>query len=190
MKDFLFFNCFLEGHQLREGEHGVLAAKEVVRTILAADFRDHSLQLIHPVTGLHYYHEFVKEPIDGLFLIKVVNPKNRSCLEVLIDTRIDPNFICIEKNHLKPKESQEVAMVLGYSLNLATEAYGWSATLKNNRLNEIRYVYEFWTAMAYADNIPVSYELMVLILKKPQLVQQVFIENKFLGNISNLTING
>ena len=84
----------------------------------------------------------------------------------------------------------EVAMVLRYSLNLANEVYGWSSTLKNNRLNEIRYVYYFWTAMAYADNLPVSYELMVLVLKKPQLVQQFLIENKFEGNISNLTING
>lgn len=190
MMDFIFFNCFLEGHQLREGEHGVLAATEVVRSIFTADFRDHSLQLIHPVTGQQYYHEFVKEPLDGLFLIKVVNPQNRSCLEVLIDTRIYPNFICIEKNALNPKESMEVAMVLRYSLNLATEVYGWSATLKNNRLNEIRYVYYFWTAMDYADNLPVSYELMVLVLKKPQLVQQFLIENKFEGNISNLTING
>ena len=88
MMDFIFFNCFLEGHQLREGEHGVLAATEVVRSIFTADFRDHSLRLIHPVTGQQYYHEFVKEPLDGLFLIKVVNPQNRSCLEVLIDTRI------------------------------------------------------------------------------------------------------
>ena len=84
----------------------------------------------------------------------------------------------------------EVAMVLRYSLNLATEVYGWSMSLKNNRLNEIRYVYEFWTAMAYADNIPVPYELMKLIIKKPQLVEQVLIENKFEGNINNLTING
>lgn len=77
-RTFLVFSCHLEGRQLREGEHGLLADKEVVQAICDADFRDHSLDLVNPESNMRYHHEYVKQPKCKLYLMRVVNPNNRS----------------------------------------------------------------------------------------------------------------
>ena len=181
MKDFIFYNCFLKGQQLCDGETGFLAATEVVQAICDADFRNHSLDLFNPKTNMHYYHEFVKDPKDGLNLIRVVNPKNRSCLDVLFDTRISPNFILVEKNHQNPRESYEVAKVMQYSINQASNTFGWESELRKNHLNEIRYLDYFWSAMDYMGEIPPS--LKQIFMAQNQITQQVLIENNFHGDI-------
>ena len=47
-KEFYFYNCCLEGRQLRLGETGLLAAKEVVQAICDADFRNNGSYLKDP----------------------------------------------------------------------------------------------------------------------------------------------
>lgn len=174
IRNFFFYNCSLRGMQLGEGETGVIADKEVLQRIFDADFRDHSLNLVDPMSNTHYYHEFVKVPKDGLYLLNVVNPLTRSSFRVLIDTRIFPNFVLVEKDPLRMEESIEVALVMEYSLKLAAAKYKWEAQLVVNQVNEIRYMNEFWTAMIYADNVYI-----------PQLLQEIHIENNFHGNIDN-----
>ena len=148
---YLVFNCRLEGRQLREGEQGLLAAREVVQAICDADFRDHSLDL--------------------------VNPNNRSSLDVLIDTRMYPNYILIEKDQHRAKDSYKLAKIIQLSFNKAAESYGWNLKMKKSCLNEI-YAASIFSAMAYADSLPSC------------VSQNVMIENNFQGNIKQLQING
>ena len=150
-RTFLVFSCHLEGRQLREGEHGLLADKEVVQAICDADFRDHSLDL--------------------------VNPNNRSSLDVLIDTRMYPNYILIEKDQHRAKDSYKLAKIIQLSFNKAAESYGWNLKMKKSCLNEI-YAASIFSAMAYADSLPSC------------VSQNVMIENNFQGNIKQLQING
>lgn len=174
IRDFFFYNCSLKGMQLGDGETGVIADKEVLQRIFDADFRYHNLKLVNPVSNTHYYHEFVKDPKDGLYLLNIVNTLTRSSFHVLIDTRIFPNFVLVEKDPLRMEESIEVALMMEYTLKMAAPKYKWEAQLVVNHLNEIRYMNEFWTAMIYADNIYI-----------PQLLQEIHIENNFHGNIDN-----
>ena len=177
-RTYLVYNCYLEGRQLREGEHGLLAAREVVQAICDADFQDHNLALINPVNNMMYHHEYVKQPKGKLYLMRVVNPDDRSSLDVLIDTSIYPNYILIEKDQHRPKDSLTLEKIMRHSLDKAAEAYGWSVKMKKSSLNEI-YPRSILCAMAYADNLPISYESVDLTFNQYQVqgASQFFFDN-------------
>ena len=160
-RTFLVYNCHLEERQLREGEHGLLAGREVVQAICDADFRDHCLNLVNPVTNMIYHHEYLKKPKGGLYLMKVVNPLDGLSLKVVIDIGMYPHYILIEKKPHNPKASSELAMIIRHSLNKAAEAYGWSVKMKKSCLNEL-YAESIYYAMAYADNLPGIFESIKL----------------------------
>lgn len=148
-KEFYFYNCCLEGRQLRLGETGLLAAKEVVQAICDADFRNNGSYLKDPKANAGYYHEYAKHPKGGLYLMRAVKADNNASLDVLIDTRLFPNFVLIEKNDAMPQMSMEVTKAVERSLNQAADKYGWKATLKENQLNVVHDVDLFYSAMAY-----------------------------------------
>ena len=151
-KEYYFYNCCLEGRQLRLGESGFLAAKEVVQAICDADFRNNGSYLKDPNAKANYYHEYLKRPKNGLYLIRVVKVDDNTCLDVLIDTRLFPNLVLIEKNANMLQMSMEVAKAVERSLNQAAEKYGWKATLKENQLNVIHDLELFYSAMAYVSD--------------------------------------
>ena len=148
-KDFYFFNCCLEGRQLKLGETGFLAAKEVVRAICDADFRNNGLYLKDPSTNASYYHEFAKRPKDGLYLMRAVKAEDGTCLDVLIDTRLFPSFVLVEKNNDRLQMSEDVVKAVERSLNHAANKFGWQAKLKENQLNVVQHLDLFYSAMAY-----------------------------------------
>ena len=148
-KEFYFFNCCLEGRQLELGETGFLAAKEVVRAICDADFRNNGSYLKDPSTNASYYHEFAKKPKDGLYLMRAVKADDGTCLDVLIDTRLSPCFVWVEKNNDRPQMSEDVTKAMERSLNHAANQYGWQARLKENQLNVVHDVELFYSAMEY-----------------------------------------
>ena len=148
-KDFYFFNCCLEGRQLELGETGFLAAKEVVRAICDADFRNNGSYLKDPSTNASYYHEFAKKPKDGLYLMRAVKAEDGTCLDVLIDTRLFPSFVLVEKNNDRLQMSEDVVKAVERSLNHAANKFGWQAKLKENQLNVVHHLDLFYSAMAY-----------------------------------------
>ena len=148
-KEFFFYNCCLEGRQLELGETGFLAAKEVVRAICDTDFRNNGLYLKDPSVNASYHHEFAKRPKDGLYLMRALKANNDTSLDVLIDTRLFPSFVLIEKNNNKLQMSMELTKVVERSLNHAANKYGWLAKLKENQLNVVHDVDLFYSAMAY-----------------------------------------
>lgn len=181
-KNFNIFQLILKGEELSDGEHGVIADKEVLQRIFDADFQNHGLDLVNPKSHIHFYHEFVKTPKDGLYLINVFNPKDRSSLEVLIDTRIFPNFVSIEDNPQNPKATREVFQIMDYSLSLAVGQFKWESVLKRSRMDKVQYLDEFWSAMVYADNIIYPEHQFNLTLNQPQ-VSQLIMDNH--GSISD-----
>lgn len=150
-KEFYFYNCKLVERQLRLGVSGLLPAKEVVRAICDADFQDNNLLLNGPKTNTNYYHEFAKRPKKGLYLIKAKKTTDHSFLDILIDTRLFPNFILIEKHDDRLQSSNELVCALEESINQAAEKYGWHVELIENDLNVIRDIDLFISAMAYVD---------------------------------------
>lgn len=151
-KEFFFYNCCLEGRQLHLGEAGFLAAKEVVQAICDADFRNNCSFLNDPSADRRYFHEFSKRPKDGLYLMRVVKADDHSCLDVLIDTRLFPNFVLIEKRSDKLTMSKDVVKALERSLDFAANKYGWRASLKENQLNLVHDVDLFWSAMSFLED--------------------------------------
>ena len=154
-KEYYFYNCCLEGRQLRLGESGFLAAKEVVQAICDADFRNNGSYLKDPNAQADYYHEYIKRPKDGLYLMRAVKIANHASLDILIDTRLFPNFVLIEKNNNMPQMHIEVMKAFERWLNHAANQYGWIATLKENQLNVIHDVDLFKSAMAFAEDTDV-----------------------------------
>ena len=148
-KEYFFYNCCLEGRQLRLGESGFLAAKEVVQAICDADFRNNGTYLKDPNAKANYYHEYPKRPKNGLYLMRAVKVDDNTCLDILIDTRLFPNFVLIEKNKDMLQMSMEVLKVLERSLNHAADRYGWKATLKENQLNVVHDTDLFFSAMDF-----------------------------------------
>ena len=173
-KNYIVYQLVLKGKELSDGETGVIADKEVLQRIFDADFQNHGLDLVNPKSHIHFYHKFVKTPRDGLYLINVFNPSDRSSTEVLIDTRIFPNFVSVEDNPNNRKATREVFQIMDYSLSLAVATFKWEAVLKKVRLVRVQYQDEFWSAMVYADNIIY-----------PPFFQKILVENNFHGDIDN-----
>lgn len=167
MKDFYFYNCCLEGRQLRLGETGFLAAKEVVQAICDADFRNNGTYLKDPDVKANYYHEYIKRPKNGLYLLRAIRIDDNASLDILIDTRLFPNYVLIEKNNNMPQMHIEVMKAFERWLNHAANQYGWSATLKENQLNVIHDVDLFKSAMAYAEdrNMKADFKSIVIAEK-------------------------
>lgn len=149
-KEFFFYNCCLEGRQLSFGESGYLAAKEVVHTICDSDFQHHNIDMYNPKNKTNYFHEYVKEPQDGLYLMKVAKGFKEPSLQVLFDTRLSPDFVMIEKVEGRHEEGREVARVIEDWINKAANQYGWEAKLRQNPLTDIHHIDLFFSAMSYA----------------------------------------
>lgn len=172
-KEFFFYNCCLEGRQLELGETGFLAAKEVVRAICDADFRNNGSYLKDPCVDACYYHEFAKRPKDGLYLMRAIKADDDTSLDVLIDTRLFPCFVLIEKNNDMLQMSKEVTKVVERSLNHAANKYGWQAKLKENQLNVVHDVALFYSAMEYVKEDTKDFMSFVNYEERTQEILQI-----------------
>ena len=70
-------------------------------------------------------------------------------LDVLIDTRLFPSFVLVEKNNDRLQMSEDVVKAVERSLNHAANKFGWQAKLKENQLNVVQHLDLFYSAMAY-----------------------------------------
>ena len=65
MIEYLFFDCYLEGRQLRIGESGFLVASEVVHAICDADFRKIGFDMTTCEINAFCKHKYVKRTQRG-----------------------------------------------------------------------------------------------------------------------------
>lgn len=147
--NFYFYRFFLEERQTKPCETGLLAATEVVRAICDADFQKNGLYIKDPKTDSGFYHEYAKRPKMGMYKLRMVKKADLSHYDVLIDTRMFPSFVVIEKRPDRTEDIPEILNVMERSFNDVAINYNWGAKLEEHKTNEVQYLEEFFSAMAY-----------------------------------------
>jgi hypothetical protein len=153
MKNFMFYDCNLEGRQLEIGESGFLPASEVVCHIFDAGFRKYGLNTFDSGTNALFACKYVMKPKDGMFLMEVRNHHGDIAKLVFIDTRTKPNFVWVQPadNGEDDEWSLQVAHFVEDWISREAYAYGWKAKLKRSVFNKLVYWPQFDSAMAYID---------------------------------------
>lgn len=152
-KEFMFYRCHLEGRQLSvdECETDLLPAKQVIRTICDADFREDYLIMNSPKTKTYYHHKYVKRPRNGMYLMRVSKVGDNDSLLVFIDTRISPDFIWIEKNKERLDDIPLLVSSLEYSFCQAACKHGWHAKMREFKTSVARDINLFGSAVSYIE---------------------------------------
>ena len=148
-KNFYFYRCYLEERQAKPCEKGLLSATEVVQAICDADFQRNGSYIKDPKADSVFYHEYAKRPRKGLYKLRMVKKTDLSRLDVLIDTRMYPSFVLIEKHKDRLEDIPEIIDVMERSFNGIACKYNWDAKLQEHKTNEVQYLEEFISAMAY-----------------------------------------
>ena len=162
-KKFIFYDCYLEGRQLKIGESGFLAASEVVQSIFDAGFRKNGLNLFDSGTNALFKCKYVSEPKDGMFLMEVRSHTEDIGNLVFVDTRTKPNFVWVQTADYDEDNgaSLQVARLIEEWIAREAYAYGWNAKLKRSVFFFFFYVEQFKSAMAYikeyVERIPAFY---------------------------------
>ena len=151
MLEYLSFDCYLEGRQLRIGESGFLVASEVVHAICDADFRKIGYEMTTCDIDVHCKHKYVKEPEGGMYLMEISDPHGNTPL-VFFDTRTKPNFVWIQAVGKDDDYCLRVAGGIEKSLNLAADKYGWKVKLKRSKFDKLIHVDEFKSAVKYVED--------------------------------------
>ena len=151
MENFVFYDCCLEGRQLKLGESGFLAATEVVRSIFEAGFRKNGLNWFDFGTNALFECKYVSEPKDGMFLMEVKSHTADIGNLVFVDTRTKPNYVWVQTADYdkNDKASLQVARFIEDWIAREAYAYGWNAKLKRSVFDKLVYVGQFNSAMAY-----------------------------------------
>jgi hypothetical protein len=151
MENFVFYDCCLEGRQLKLGESGFLAASEVVQSIFGAGFRKNGLNWFDFGTNALFECKYVSEPKDGMFLMEVRNHTGDIGNLVFVDTRTKPNYVWVQTADYEEDNglSLQVARLVEEWIAREAYAYGWNAKLKRSVFDKLVYVAQFDSAMAY-----------------------------------------
>ena len=164
MEKFVFYDCYLEGRQLKLGESGFLAATEVVQSIFDAGFRKNGLNWFDSGTNALFECKYVSEPKDGMFLMEVKNHADDIGNLVFVDTRTRPNYVWVQTADYEEYNgaSLQVAQLIEEWIASEAHAYGWNAKLKRSVFNKLVYVAQFNSAMVYVkeylERIPPFYK--------------------------------
>lgn len=205
-KNFYFYRCYLEERQPKPYESWLLSATEVVQAICDADFQRNGLYIKDPKVDSVFYHEYAKRPRKGLYKLRMVKKTDLSQYVVLIDTRMFPSFVLIEKRKDRLEEIPEIIDVMERSFNDVAIKYNWGAKLQEHKTNEVQYLEEFLSAMAYLNerDDKVDFKSIVIVeaiapevkalldryikgKKKPKQIMAPFRAAKDAGAIGKLT---
>ena len=148
-KDFNFYRCYLEKEQAVDGEPGLLAATEVVRAVCDAGFQSNGFYMRCYPSSPHCYYKFAKTPREGMYMLRAVKRTDMTTLDILIDTRLYPCFVMIEKNTDWQEETAEVIVTLEQMINEEAAQYNWHVNLLEYRSNKAQHLDEFISALNY-----------------------------------------
>ena len=157
-KNFDFYRCYLERGVAGDGEPGLLAATEVVRAVCDAGFHKNGNTMRDFPSSPHCYYKYAKPPKDGMYMLRAVKKTDMTTLDILIDTRLYPCFVIIEKHKDWQEELEEVKDTLEAVINGGAEEFNYHANLQEHRTNTIQYLEEFLSAMAYMKDQENLYE--------------------------------
>ena len=149
INNYLFYRCYLDGGMASEGETGLLAAKEVVRAVCDAGFQRNGTSMRSIPSSPHCYYKFVKPPLNGMFMLWAVKKTDKTTLNILIDTRLHPNFVMIENNPEWNDLFGEVIDTLERMINDGAAQYNWHVNLRKYQVDYTQYLDLFISALAY-----------------------------------------
>lgn len=151
-KDFIFYRCYPERVQTGVGEPGLLAATEVVQAVCNAGFQRNGFKMKSDLSSPHCYYKFAKTPKDGMFMLRAVKKSDMTTLDILIDTRLYPSFVMIEKNTDWQKDTNEVKKTLEKVISNCAEQFNWRVNLREHHTNATQYLKEFISALTYMND--------------------------------------
>ena len=156
-KNFMFYRCFLEREMAAEGEPGLLAATEVVQAVCDAGFQRNGLKMKCYPSSPHCYYKYAKTPKEGMYMMRAVKKTDMTTLDILIDTRLYPSFVMIEKHKDWQEEAEEVRNTLEQVINDDADKYHWHINLREHNTSTTQHLEEFISALSYIkdqENVP------------------------------------
>ena len=151
-KDYSFYRGILNRIQTVDGEPGLLAATEVVQAVCDAGFQRNGFSMKSYPSSPHYYYKFAKPPKEGMFLLRAVKKTDMTTQDILIDTRIYPCFVMIEKQSDWQDEPEEVVDTVELRINIGAEIFNWHINLQEHRTNKTQHLKEFMSALSYLED--------------------------------------
>ena len=148
-KNFMFYRCFLEREMAAEGEPGLLAATEVVQAVCDAGFQRNGLSMKCYPSSPHCYYKYAKIPKEGMYMMRAVKKSDMTTLDILIDTRLYPSFVMIEKHKDWREETEEVKNTLEQVINDDADKYNWHINLREHNTSTTQHLEEFISALSY-----------------------------------------
>ncbi len=148
-KNFMFYRCFLEREMAAEGEPGLLAATEVVQAVCDAGFQRNGLKMKCYPSSPHCYYKYAKTPKEGMYMMRAVKKTDMTTLDILIDTRLYPSFVMIEKHKDWQEEAEEVRNTLEQVINDDADKYHWHINLREHNTSTTQHLEEFISALSY-----------------------------------------
>ena len=152
-KDFIFYRCCLERGMASDGEPGLLAATEVVQAVCDAGFQKNGFLMKSYASSPHCYYKYAKMPKEGMYMLRAVKKTDMTTLDILIDTRLYPCFVMIEKQTDWQQEAEEVKDTLEQVINDDADKYNWHVNLREYKTNTTQNLEEFISALSYMNDL-------------------------------------
>lgn len=165
-KNFVFYRCFLEREMAAEGEPGLLAATEVVQAVCDVGFQRNGLKMKCYPSSPHCYYKYAKTPKEGMYMMRAVKKSDMTTLDILIDTRLYPSFVMIEKHKDWQEETEEVRNTLEQVINNDADKYHWHINLREHNTSTTQHLEEFISALSYIkdqEDVPENHKSNVQI---------------------------
>jgi len=148
-KDFIFFRGYLDRDQVGEEEPCLLAATEVVQAVCDAGFQNNGFCMRSFSSSPHCYYKYAKTPENGMYMLRAVKKSDMTTLDILIDTRLYPCFIMIEKHSEWQEETKEVVNTLEQVISDDADQYNWHICVREYIAKTTQHLDKFFSAMDY-----------------------------------------
>ena len=148
-KDYSFYRGYLKRELAVDGEPGLLAATEVVQAVCDAGFQRNGFSMKSYPSSPHCYFKFAKTPKEGMYLLRAVKKTDMTSMDILIDTRIHPCFVMMEKNTDWQDVKEEVKDTVELGINIGAEIFNWHIDLKEYHADSTEHLEEFISALSY-----------------------------------------
>lgn len=189
-KNFIFYRCFLERGIAGDGEPGLLAATEVVQAVCDAGFQRNGLKMKCYPSSPHCYYKYAKTPREGMYMMRAVKKSDMTTLDILIDTRLYPSFVMIEKHKDWQEETEEVKNTLEQVINDDADKYNWHINLREHNTSTTQHLEEFISALSYIkdkEDVTEKHKSNVQIGQVGQLILKVNGNNYYHEGVESLT---
>lgn len=158
-KDFIFYRGYLDRELAVDGEPGLLAATEVVQAVCDAGFQRNGFSMKSYPSSPHCYFKFAKPPKEGMYLLRAVKKTDMTSMDILIDTRIHPCFVMMEKNTDWQDEKEEVKDTVELGINIGADRFNWHVNLQEYSADTTQHLPEFISALSYINGQEVMWDM-------------------------------